>query len=186
MSIKLLKKIHCLVESITGETFYIAGGAVVDSLYGKEPKDYDLVLPLPSTVAYHEDCGNPDVVAHKMIEGFAHDFGRLGFSVKVYQSYGLNTGEEINDTSFQAMFYSCMKVQMGNCQLDILLSKADCIEEHVKRHDCNMNMVWFDGREVQWEHGGNEAKVPYLEFRDGVCADRIRRMKIKYHHLCSG
>lgn len=177
MSIKLLKKIHCLVESITGETFYIAGGAVVDTLYGKTPKDYDLVLPLGMA---------DDSEAHQCIESFSEVFSRLGCTTKVYQSYGINMGEEINDTSFQAMFYSCMKVQMGNCQLDILLSKADCIEDHVKRHDCNMNMVWFDGREIQWEHGGSEPKVDVLEFREGVCDARINRMDIKRHNLiCS-
>lgn len=176
MSIKLLKKIHCLVESITGRTFYIAGGAVVDSLYGKEPKDYDLVHCL----------GDVDpVYAHVLIEELAHEFGFLGFSVKVYQSYGLTMGEAINDTAFQAMFYSCMKVDMGHCQLDILLSKANSIQEHVSKHDCNMNMVWFNGQRICWEHGGNEAKVDRLEFRDGVCDDRIRRMDKKRHELIS-
>lgn len=177
MSIKLLKGIHCLVGSITGHTFYIAGGAVVDALYSKEPKDYDLVLCMGDV---------EETEAHHLIEDLSCKFSRLGFTTKVYQSYGINMGEEVNDTSFQAMFYSCMKVQMGNCQLDILLSKANYIQEHVKRHDCNMNMVWFNGCEVQWEHGGTLAKVPYLEFREGVCAERIRRMNVKYHHLCSG
>lgn len=180
MSIKLLKKIHCLVESITDETFYIAGGAVVDSLYGKEPKDYDLVHCMGNSI------GDEESEAHALIERLSCAFSNLGFSTKVYQSYGFNMGEEISDTSFQSMFHSCMKVQVGNCQLDILLSKAGCIREHVKRHDCNMNMVWFDGREIQWEHGGSEAKVDLLEFRDGVCDDRIRRMDRKRHQLISG
>lgn len=179
MSLKLLKKIHCLVESITGETFYIAGGAVVDSLYGKEPKDYDLVLCMG------EGDAEKDTEAHHLIEHLSRQFSNLGLSTKVYQSYGVNFGEEINDTSFQAMFYSCMKVQMGNCQLDILLSKAACIEDHVKKHDCNMNMVWFDGREIRWEHGGIEAKVDRLEFRAGVCYARIARMDIKRNALIS-
>ncbi len=174
MSIKLLKKIHCLVEAITGETFFIAGGAVVDSLYGVEPKDYDLVLPLGFA---------SDAEVHQCIESFSEAFSRLGFSTKVYQSYGTNMGEEINDTEFQAMFYSCMKVQMGNWQLDLLISKHHDIISHVKHHDCNMNMVWFDGRAIQWEHGGVEAKVERLEFREGVCDKRINRMDIKRHKL---
>lgn len=177
MSIKLLKGIHCLVESITGHTFYIAGGAVVDSLYSKEPKDYDLVLCMGDV---------EDTEAHHLIEGLSFKFSRLGFTTKVYQSYGINMGEEVNDTSFQAMFYSCMKVQMGNCQLDILLSKANYIQEHVAKHDCNMNMVWFNGQRICWEHGGNEPKVDHLEFREGVCDERILRMDRKRHQLISG
>lgn len=170
MSIKLLKKIHCLVESVTGRTFYIAGGAVVDTLYGKEPKDYDMVLPLGDV---------SDADAHSLIEELSREFAFLGFPTKVYQSYGQNLGEEINDTSFQAMFYSCMKVDMGHCQLDILLSKEHYIQEHVQRHDCNMNMVWFNGQRICWEHGGNESKVERLEFREGVCDKRIQRMSRK-------
>lgn len=174
MSIKLLKKIHCLVESVTGRQFFIAGGAVVDTLYGKEPKDYDMVLPLGDV---------NDAYAHDLIEELSREFSFLGFSTKVYQSYGVSMGEEVNDTSFQAMFYSCMKVDMGHCQLDILLSKEHSIQEHVQRHDCNMNMVWFDGRAIQWEHGGVEAKVGRLEFREGVSDERINRMDIKRHAL---
>ncbi|MGL5456714.1 MAG: hypothetical protein ACRDB3_17735 [Citrobacter telavivensis] len=174
MSIKLLKKIHCMVEAITGRTFFIAGGAVVDTLYGKEPKDYDMVLPVGDV---------NDAWAHDLIEELSRSFSFLGFSTKVYQSYGVNMGEEINDTSFQAMFYSCMKVDMGHCQLDILLSKAHFIQEHVQRHDCNMNMVWFDGKDIRWEHDGDTAKVERLEFREGVCDARINRMDIKRHEL---
>lgn len=174
MSIKLLKKIHCTVETLTGYTFFIAGGAVVDTLYGKEPKDYDMVLPFGMA---------DEVEAHALIEELSSTFARFGFSTKVYQSYGLNMGEEVNDTEFQSMFFSCMKVQMGSCQLDILLSKHHDIISHVKHHDCNMNMVWFDGRAIQWEHGGVEAKVDCLEFREGVSDERINRMDIKRHAL---
>lgn len=177
MSIKLLKKIHCLVESITGETFYIAGGAVVDTLYGKEPKDYDMVL------CVGEGDAEKDTEAHHLIVRLSGMFSSLGFTTKVYQSYGINMGEDINETSFQAMFYSCMKVQMGNCHLDILLSRADCIEDHVKRHDCNMNMVWFDGQDIRWEHGGKEPKVETLVFNPDVCEERIARMVKKSHAL---
>lgn len=175
MSIKLLKKIHHLVGSITGEKFYIVGGAVVDVLYGKEPKDYDMVLCLGDDLE--------DKIAHDIIEELSRQFSFLGFSTKVYQSYGVNLGEEINDTSFQSMFYSCMKVDMGHCQLDILLSKQYFIQEHVQRHDCNMNMVWFNGERICWEHGGSEAKVDRLEFREGVCDKRIARMDHKRHEL---
>jgi hypothetical protein len=174
MSIKLLKKIHHLVESITGETFHIVGGAVVDTLYGEVPKDYDLVLPLGMA---------DDSEAHQCIASFSEAFSLLGFTSKVYQSYGLNLGEEVNDTEFQSMFYSCMKVQMGNCQLDILISKHHDIISHVKHHDCNMNMVWFDGKAIRWEHGGPDAKVESLEFREGVCDERIQRMDKKRHRL---
>lgn len=174
MSLKLLKKIHHMVVAITGHTFYIVGGAVVDSLYGKEPKDYDMVLPLGDV---------NDAYAHDLIEELSREFSFLGFSTKVYQSYGVNMGEEVNDTSFQSMFYSCMKVDMGHCQLDILLSKAHYIQEHVQRHDCNMNMVWYNGERICWEHGGNGPKVERLEFREGVCDARINRMDIKRHEL---
>ena len=177
MSLKLLKKMHCMVESITDRQFFVAGGAVVDTLYGKEPKDYDMVLCLGSV---------SDAYAHDLIAQLSREFIMYGFTTKVYQSYGVNLGEEINDDSFQSMFYSCMKVEMGRCQLDILLSKEHFIQEHVQRHDCNMNMVWFNGERICWEHGGNEAKVETLEFREGVSDERIQRMDIKRHALISG
>lgn len=177
MSIKLLKKIHHLTEAITGLQFFIVGGAVVDTLYGKEPKDYDLVHCMGQS--FDDD----EAEAFALIERLSNSFAMLGFKTKVYQSYGVNMGEQINDTSFQAMFYSCMKVDMGHCQLDILLSKANTICSHVRNHDCNMNMVWFDGNQIRWEHGGDEAKVKVLKFRDGVCDARIQRMDQKRHAL---
>ncbi|WP_459594876.1 nucleotidyltransferase family protein, partial [Enterobacter hormaechei] len=79
MSIKQLKSIHHLVKAITEENFFIAGGAVVDSLYGKEPKDYDLVLP-----AY----GMNEVEAFHFLESLSERFNHLGYNTKVYQSYG--------------------------------------------------------------------------------------------------
>lgn len=179
MSIKLLNKVHHMVRTITDEEFFIAGGAVVDSLYGVEPKDYDLVLCMGSRF------GDEGVEAHALIESLSGRFACLGFPTKVYQSYGLLLGESINDTSFQSMFYSCMKVDMLQCQLDILLSKAVCIQEHVQRHDCNMNMVWFNGERVCWEHGGTQAKVDSLVFRDGVSEERQERMRNKYLKLSS-
>lgn len=174
MSIKLLKKIHGLVRAVTDEEFFIAGGAARDTLYGVEPKDYDCVVCLPE---YDE------VSAFYLLDSLSEKFSWMGAATKVYQSYGLNLGEEVNPTSFQAMFWGCMKVSLKHCELDILISKASTISEHVKRHDCNMNMVWFDGGEIKWEHGGNEAKVDRLEFRSGICDERIDRMVRKWFTL---
>lgn len=173
---KLLKQIHHTVQTITGLPFYIVGGAVVDVLYGKKPKDYDCVLPCEGML---ED------EAFGLLSDLSNEFSYLGMSTKVYQSYGLNLGEKVNPTSFQAMFVGCMKVKMKHCSLDILLSRAPTITDHVKLHDCNMNMVWFDGNNIRWEHGGNDAKVERLEFREGVSDARINRMDIKRHELIS-
>lgn len=170
----MLKKVYNLVYGVTGLQFFPAGGAVRDALYGKEPKDYDMVLPVGSL---------SDEAAHAIIETVARDFNNIGCSTAVYQSYGINLGEEINPTSFQAMFLSCMKVSMKHCQLDLLLSKSQTIQEHVKKHDCNMNMVWFDGKDIRWEHGGITPYVPVLEFNPDVCDKRIAYMDKKRHEL---
>lgn len=171
MSIKQLKGIHHLVKAITEENFFIAGGAVVDSMYGKEPKDYDLVLP-----AYDMN----EVEAFHFLVELSERFNRLGYKTKVYQSYGINLGGSVDPRSFQANFLGCMKVIMHNCQLDLLLSKHHHIQEHVMYHDCNMNMVWFNGDRICWEHGGNEPKVSELVFMDNIPEDRKERMRKKW------
>ena len=176
MYTKLLKKVHCMVESITGEKFYIAGGAVVDALYNRKPKDYDMVLCEPNM---------SEREAFHFLEALSERFEWIGCSTKIYQSYNLNIGEEVNPTSFQAMFLGCMKVNMANCQLDILISKAPAMTEHVLKHDCNMNMVWFNGERICWEHGGNTPYVTELVFNPDVCDARINRMGTKRHELIS-
>ena len=174
MSIKILKQIHHTVQTITGYPFFIAGGAVRDTLYGVEPKDYDCVLCMP-------DWSEEE--AFHYLEDMSCRFNTLGATTKVYQSYGLNMGESVNPTSFQAMFLGCMKVQMKRCQLDILISRAPTLQEHVKKHDCNMNMVWFNGDRICWEHGGDTAKVDTLVFNPDVVEERVRRMDLKRHEL---
>lgn len=171
MSIKLLKLIHHTVRTITDEEFFIVGGAVRDNLYGVEPKDYDCVL-----------CGHDMgvVEAYELLQDLAYGFRTLGHGVKIYQSYGLNLGEQVNPTSFQAMFLGCMKVSMEHCELDILISSEKDIQSHVKRHDCNMNMVWFDGKGIQWEHGGNTPMVDVFESNPDVSPERSHRMYAKW------
>nr|DAP74219.1 MAG TPA: Nucleotidyltransferase [Caudoviricetes sp.] len=170
----MLKKVYNLVYSVTGLQFFPAGGAVRDALYGKEPKDYDMVLPVGNI------CWSQ---AFQIMEDAAKDLRNIGCGVMIYQSYGMESGEEINHTSFQAMFLSCMKVSMKHCQLDLLLSKSPTIQDHVKKHDCNMNMVWFDGKDIRWEHGGVTPYVPVLEFNKDVCDKRIQYMDKKRHEL---
>ncbi|AFP33681.1 hypothetical protein POP72_020 [Pectobacterium phage POP72] len=176
MSRNLLKKMHCMVEAMTGETFYIAGGAVVDFMYGVVPKDYDMVLCKPDW---------NEAEAFEYLKDLSDTFAMLGCSTKIYQSYGLNLGEEVNPTSFQSMFLGCMKVTMSNCHLDILISRAPAMTEHVLKHDCNMNMVWYNGQRICWEHGGNEPKVKSLIFADGVVESRKERMYAKFGKLTS-
>lgn len=171
MSIIKLKGIHHLVKEITGRSFFIAGGAVVDTLYGKKPKDYDLVLPCH---------GMSEEDAFHYLKSLSVMFSHQGFSTKVYQSYGLSLGESVDPRSFQANFLGCMKVNLNNAQLDILLSKHMYMSEHVMHHDCNMNMVWFNGNRICWEHGGDEPKVSELIFCDNIPEDRKERMRKKW------
>ena len=46
-----------------------------------------------------------------------------------------------------------------------------------------MNMVWFDGKDIKWEHGGITPFVPVLEFNPDVCGSRIAYMDKKRHEL---
>lgn len=174
MSIKLLKKVTFMVRQVTGEEFYLAGGCVRDTLYGVEPKDYDAILPCGAMI-YEE--------AFELTEDIARVFWSLGWKVEVYQSYGRIDGADVNPTSFQAMFLSCIKVSNKHCTIDLLISKEDNIEDHVLRHDCNMNMVWFDGADIKWEHKGLEAKVDTLVFNPDVCQERQQYMTTKFATL---
>lgn len=173
MSLGNLKSMHHLVREITGKPFFIAGGAVRDTLYGVIPKDYDCVLCLGNET--HSE-------AFTLMEKLSTAFRLEGLSTRIYHAYGVCTDpdEGIEPNSFQDMFYTCMKVQMKHCQLDILLSKHNYMSEHVQQHDCNMNMVWFNGERICWEHGGNQPVVERLIFRDGISASRQNRMHEKY------
>lgn len=176
MSIKLLKKVTFMVRQVTGEEFYLAGGCVRDTLYGAEPKDYDAILP----------CGDMDYAeAFELAEQVAMAFRYYDWKVEVYQSYGMIDGADVNPTSFQSMFLSCVKVSNKHCTIDLLLSKGDNIQRHVLRHDCNMNMVWFDGSIIRWEHGETNAKVTELVFNPDVCQDRQQYMIDKFKMLNS-
>lgn len=83
LNTKMLKKVYNLVYGITGLQFYPVGGAVRDILYGVTPKDYDMVLPVGSMV---------DSQAHGIMENISKEMAIMGFSTKLYQSYGINLG----------------------------------------------------------------------------------------------
>lgn len=115
---------------------YLAGGCVRDTLMGVEPKDYDVVVVLPS---YMQDYR----MSFSEVERYALDWRELGAAVTVYEAYGLSDGISIEPGTFSDRLWCCLKVEFMGITMDFLYTKSPDIETHIKRHDCNLNQVYF-------------------------------------------
>ena len=115
---------------------YLAGGCVRDTLMGVEPKDYDVVVVLPP---YMQDYR----MSFREVERYALDWRELGAAVTVYEAYGLSDGISIEPGTFSDRLWCCLKVEFMGITMDFLYTKSPDIETHIKRHDCNLNQVYF-------------------------------------------
>ena len=115
---------------------YLAGGCVRDTLMGVEPKDYDVVVVLPEHMQSYEAS-----FAH--VYDYAHHWRGLGATVTVYEAYGLVDGTPVDPCSFSDRLWCCLKVEFMGITMDFLYTKSPDIETHIKRHDCNLNQVYF-------------------------------------------
>ena len=133
---ELSKVLNLIVMSVLDFPHYLAGGCVRDTLLGVEPKDYDVVVVLPS---YMQDYR----MSFSEVERYALDWQELGAAVTVYVAYGLSDGVSIEPGTFSDRLWCCLKVECMGITMDFLYTKAPDIETHVKRHDCNLNQVYF-------------------------------------------
>lgn len=115
---------------------YLAGGCIRDILMGVVPKDYDVVVVLPS---YMQDYR----LSFSEVERYAQDWRELGAAVTVYEAYGLSDGISIEPGTFSDRLWCCLKVEVMGITIDFLYTKSPDIETHIKRHDCNLNQVYF-------------------------------------------
>ena len=170
MNTSVLLSIQTDIRKLTGFDFTLVGGCVRDTMYGAEPKDYDAVLCMGDSYDF------ADVFLE--MEYLSKELSRAGFKSKLYQAYGIALGEEVPQDSFQDMFLGCMKVNLYGNDVDLLFSKYESIEEHVSRHDCNMNMCWLR------EDGTIEGQMHNtLEFNGVINPARVERMTNKFHWL---
>lgn len=132
-----LQKVLSLI-SVSNLDFphYLAGGCVRDTLMGVEPKDYDVVVILPS---YMQDYRR----AFSEVDRYALDWRELGAAVTVHEAYGISDGVSIEPGTFSDRLWYCLKVEYMGITMDFLYTKAPDIEIHIKRHDCNLNQVYF-------------------------------------------
>lgn len=115
---------------------YLAGGCVRDTLMGVQPKDYDVVVVLPEYMqSYAESFGH--------VEAYAYNWRELGAAVIVYEAYGISDGVSIEPGTFSDRLWCCLKVKFMGITIDFLYTKSPDIETHIKRHDCNLNQVYF-------------------------------------------
>lgn len=175
-----LQGLQVLLRTLIGCEGHLAGGCVRDTLMGVTPKDYDFVI---TEFSEDSDAFIFSLMTH--ISGAISSMG-LGRS-EVYQAYESCQPPEfdVNPGSFTEMFNGCMKVTLkGNDEpihVDILFSKYPTIEEHIKQHDCNANMVYLnDAGEIVG------SKVDELIFRAGICPERIRYMTEKWSNIRAG
>lgn len=173
-----LEGLQTLLRTVTGFDGYLAGGCVRDTLMGVSPKDYDFII----TTESDEDCS----VIHSYMKEISSHLSGMGFGKPtVYQAYDSCEGNEVQPNHFQYMFSGCMKVTLAGygspIHVDILFSKYPTIEEHIKHHDCNANMVYLnDAGEIIG------SKVDELIFRAGICPERIRYMTEKWSNIRAG
>ncbi|QHJ81736.1 MAG: hypothetical protein [Caudoviricetes sp.] len=164
-----VKALQDYVSTISGYPFQAAGGCVRDALWERIPKDYDMVY-CPGDIS--------DSEAFTMIAELAKTFRILGWRVAVYQAYGTRADGAVSESSFESMFFACLKIDGENLpSVDILLSKYSGLDEHISHHDCNANMVYLTpGGEVV-----GCVRPTVLLFRDGIEGSRIEYMTNKYN-----
>ena len=161
-----------LLRNLTGQRVNLAGGCIRDTLYGVVPKDYDAIV-----LGY--DCV---VETFHVMSGISRVLDDMGIKSEVYKAYGVAESRELAPGAFSESFLGCMKIHLTfggvPCDVDLLFSVADTMEEHVQLHDCNANMVYLDD-------DGNIVgdRVSKLEFRDGIDPERVRYMTEKWNLL---
>lgn len=162
MNLQKLQQMEDALSTMLGEQVHLAGGCVRDVLYNRTPKDYDAII-----------CTSGDYdEAFATVVRFSRILSILGFPSEVYQAYGVNNGESIRPGDFRETFLACIKTKLPFGDVDILLSKAANMDEHIALHDCNMNMVYLDSNDPSG-YAGIRQPVSCLRFRDGICQERI-------------
>lgn len=169
MNTARLLEVQAMIRTLTLFDFTLVGGCVRDTMYGAEPKDYDAVICLGDDYDYADVFSEMKIISNRL--------SRHGIKSKVYQAYGLGSGEEIPQDGFQNMFLGCMKVNLYGDDVDLLFSKYVSIEEHIKHHDCNMNMCYLRDGTIEGQ------MYDTLEFNGVINPARVERMTNKFHWL---
>lgn len=165
-----LSAIDAVIHLTLNTEGFLAGGCVRDTIYGVEPKDYDFVI-------LDRGWDHADVFEHMSL--LSNRLSRQGIRSEVYQAYEQANSGELS--SFQKMFYGCMKVYFPFGEVDVLYSTFNDIDVHVANHDCNLNECYLgkDGVVVG-------ERVARLVFIKGVSYERKRYMSHKFDHLSNG
>lgn len=119
---------------------YMVGGAVRDSLLGKEPKDYDFATPL-----YPEEIEKAIKNTGRKVYGIGKRFGTLGFKVKD------NTGtwQYVEVTTFRNEKY-----KEGSRKPEVSFVKD--ITADLSRRDFTINALAYKGEKLIDPFGGLE------------------------------
>lgn len=176
-TIEDLQELQSKLRVFTNEYGFLAGGCIRDFLFHTEPKDYDFVIPCKPS------WGQGEVFA--IMSRISGRLSELGYSSAVYAAYedAVEDSAEYRNAGkdFQEMFLGCMKVDLDGMDVDILFSIYPSIDEHVSRHDCNINKVWLNMEGVQ----GYSQWLQPLTFTRDVGPERIAYMRDKYAALCA-
>ncbi|AFE86199.1 poly-A polymerase [Salinivibrio phage CW02] len=145
-----------MLEIVTGEEVYVAGGAARDLFHGKEPRDYDVFIPkLVSNPAAIASCAIGSGIAHsnfqpKYGEGGADDnfigvFKSSIFEVVPMEQYGEGNIRRVPGQGRPRKRYD----------IDLICREVDgdTIEDVVKGFDANFNYYWF----------GSDGEIKFLD-----------------------
>lgn len=160
---KYMNLLACrLIEQLKYDTgrrpVVVCGGYARDVFFGREPKDIDIFVHLGN------DYDESDAFAQA--ENICLWARNLGFRVGVSQAYG-QTGDKDNRgeaVTFDERHYAIAQLDLGDLSIDVLFTRAACVEQTLAKFDANINQVYLDELGgPTWLYGNPPINLQFLK-----------------------
>lgn len=134
--LRQLRKVHLIITAETELEVYAAGGCIRDEHFGLPVKDVDLIVPVGCT---------DEKVAFSVMERFARSYHSM-FDEPVAITMAYNQPLPCRETmwDFNQRLYGVVKLESPICEVDVLFSRYDCIDEALSCFDCNLNTGYMN------------------------------------------
>ena len=127
------------------EDGYFAGGCIRDVLRGRDPKDFDLLIPCNSEATEQSVYGS----ASSFMQWLYQDLNSLGYAptLEIYHAYGQTSQnvDKFNDFN-ERLFMAGTITDVAGHSVDLLFSRYGNISDAVSTFDTTMNHLWLDER----------------------------------------
>lgn len=172
------------------EDAYFAGGCIRDIFRGREPKDYDFVIP-----SLHEaNEQNVFSFGEQFLTYLYQELQIRGHAptLVVYHAYGKGCDEEEIDAGSdfnERIFMAATITDIAGRDVDFLFSRYGCVTDAVETFDTTMNQVWLDENGMvrdthNWAISGREFATKAHYFTKPVRESRRERMLERAKQLC--